>query len=100
MGGKSALFVEFITPCVVGIPSRYLQVCQSCVQRLTDRGNDSSSLGGNKEEEESLLATEMRRTNLFNFPKLESATPGVLQLHIHVVPDLKGINDFSHVFPI
>jgi hypothetical protein len=49
---------------------------------------------------ESLLATERRRTNLFNFLKLDSATSGVLQLHIHVMPDLKGINDFSHVFPI
>jgi hypothetical protein len=52
---------------------------------------ESSSLVGNRGEEESLLVAEGRRTNLFNSPKCNSATLGVLQLHIHVIPDLKGL---------
>jgi hypothetical protein len=34
-------------------------------------------------------ATMERRTNLFNSPKVGFTTLGVLQLHIHVMPDSK-----------
>jgi hypothetical protein len=52
---------------------------------------DSSSLAGNKGEEGSLSVAEGRQTNLFNFPKVDSEILGILQLHIHVMPDLKGL---------
>jgi hypothetical protein len=56
--------------------------------RLLDPENDSSSLVGIRERRRASWLAR-RRTNLLNFPKLGSATLGVLQLHIYVMPDLK-----------
>jgi hypothetical protein len=58
--------------------------------RLLDPENDSSSLVGNKGEEESLLDAEGKEDESLQLSEIDSATPGVLQLHIHVMPDLKG----------
>jgi hypothetical protein len=58
--------------------------------RLLDPENDSSSLAGNKGEEESLLDADGDEGESLQLSEIGTATPGVLQLHIHVMPDLKG----------
>jgi hypothetical protein len=58
--------------------------------RLLDPENDLSSLAGNKGEEESLLDADGDEGESLQLSEIGTATLGVLQLHIHVMPDLKG----------
>jgi hypothetical protein len=57
--------------------------------RLLHPENDSLSLVGNKGEEESLLVAEGEEDESLQRFEIGLATLGVLQLHIHVMPDWK-----------
>jgi hypothetical protein len=57
---------------------------------LLNPENDSSSLVGNMGEEESLLDAEGEEDESLQLSEIGSATLRVLQLHIYVLPDLKG----------
>ena len=57
--------------------------------RILDGENDSSLFVGENGQEENLSVTD-EEANLFNLAALPSLILGVLQLHIHVMPDLKG----------
>ena len=57
--------------------------------RLLDPENDSSSLVGNKGEEESLLVAEKQEDESLQLSEIGLATLEVLQLHIHVMPESK-----------
>lgn len=52
--------------------------------------NDSASLVGNEGEEESLLAADGEEDEFLQLSEIGLRNTGVLQLHIHVMPDLKG----------
>ena len=54
---------------------------------LLDPENDSSSLVGNKGEEESLLDAEGEQDESLQLSKIGLRNSGVVQLHIHVMPD-------------
>jgi len=60
------------------------------LQRQTGSENDSSSLMGNKVEEESLFDAEGEEDESLQLSEIGSATLGILQLHIYVMPDLNG----------
>jgi hypothetical protein len=70
------------------------------LQRQTDSENDSSSLVGNKGEEASLLYAEGEEDESLQLSEIGSATLDVLQLHIYVMPDLNGLDDFVMFLPI
>ena len=70
------------------------------LQRQTDSENDSSSLVGNKREEASLLDAEGEEDESLQLSEIGSATLDVLQLHIYVMPDLNGLDDFVMFLPI
>ena len=70
------------------------------LQRQTDSENDSSSLVGNKGEEASLLDAEGEEDESLQLSEIGSATLGILQLHIYVMPDLNGLDDFVMFLPI
>ena len=70
------------------------------LQRQTDSENDSSSLVGNKGEEASLLDAEGEEDESLQLSEIGSATLDVLQLHIYVMPDLNGLDDFVMFLPI
>ena len=62
----------------------------SMQSRLFDRNNNSSSLAGDKGQEERLSVIDEEGDSL-NFLKLRPSVLGSLQLHIYVIPDLNDI---------